>query len=84
MPLFYSKNVGGRHFGTNFNFSRNGVHRGPWRFSFGKFNLLIQLPNQFLDSYRKQHVHHASNCQWILSYKATIKERICTVGTAPP
>lgn len=38
MPFFYSKGVGGRHFGTNITAGRNGVHRGPWRFSFGKFN----------------------------------------------
>lgn len=38
MPFFYSKNVGGRHFGTSVHASRHGVHRGPWRFSFGRFN----------------------------------------------
>ena len=38
MPFFYSKNIGGRHFGTNLHISRHGVRRGPWRFSFGKFN----------------------------------------------
>jgi len=38
MPLFYSKGVGGRHFGTNMTADRHGVHRGPWRLSFGRFN----------------------------------------------
>ncbi|ORY69469.1 uncharacterized protein BCR38DRAFT_480657 [Pseudomassariella vexata] len=38
MPFFYSKHFGGRHFGTSIHASKNGVHRGPWRFSFGKFN----------------------------------------------
>ncbi|KAI3336538.1 hypothetical protein HD806DRAFT_528139 [Xylariaceae sp. AK1471] len=31
MPFFYSKGVGGKHFGTNVTASRHGVHRGPWR-----------------------------------------------------
>ncbi|KAI0389244.1 hypothetical protein F5Y17DRAFT_136752 [Xylariaceae sp. FL0594] len=31
MPFFYSKNFGGRHFGTSVHASRHGVHRGPWR-----------------------------------------------------
>ncbi|KAK6834791.1 hypothetical protein PG987_009485 [Apiospora arundinis] len=38
MPFFWSKGVGGRHFGTSVHAGRDGVHRGPWRFSFGKFN----------------------------------------------
>ncbi|KAI0016946.1 hypothetical protein F4780DRAFT_782782 [Xylariomycetidae sp. FL0641] len=38
MGFFYHKNFGGRHFGTSVHASRHGVHRGPWRFSFGKFN----------------------------------------------
>ncbi|KAI1761035.1 hypothetical protein GGR53DRAFT_469727 [Hypoxylon sp. FL1150] len=38
MPFFYSKNFGGRHFGTNVTAGRHGVHRGPWRFSFRGFN----------------------------------------------
>ncbi|KAI1816226.1 hypothetical protein GGS20DRAFT_255943 [Poronia punctata] len=38
MPFFYHKGVGTRHVGTSVNASRHGVHRGPWRFSFGRFN----------------------------------------------
>lgn len=38
MPFFYSKNFGGRHFGTNVVADRHGVRRGPWRFSFKGFN----------------------------------------------
>ncbi|KAI1631255.1 hypothetical protein F4809DRAFT_646597 [Biscogniauxia mediterranea] len=38
MPFFYSKHFGGKHFGTSVHASRHGVHRGPWRFSLGKFN----------------------------------------------
>lgn len=38
MPFFWSKGIGGRHFGTSVHADRNGVHRGPWRFGFGKFN----------------------------------------------
>jgi len=38
MPFTYHKGVGGRHFGTSVSANRHGVHRGPWRFSFGKFN----------------------------------------------
>jgi hypothetical protein len=38
MPFFYSKGVGGRHFGTNVTVDRHGPRRGPWRFSFGRFN----------------------------------------------
>ncbi len=38
MPFYYSKGVGGKHFGTNVTASRHGVQRGPWRFSLGRFN----------------------------------------------
>ena len=38
MPLFYSKAIGGRHVGTHMTADRHGVHRGPWRLSFGRFN----------------------------------------------
>lgn len=38
MPFFYSKGFGGRHFGTNVTVDRHGARRGPWRFSFGRFN----------------------------------------------
>lgn len=35
MPLRWSKGVGGRHFGTSVHVGKNGVKRGPWRFSLG-------------------------------------------------
>ncbi|KAI1338059.1 hypothetical protein F5Y15DRAFT_141797, partial [Xylariaceae sp. FL0016] len=38
MPFFYSKHFGNRHVGTSVHASRHGVHKGPWRFSLGKFN----------------------------------------------
>lgn len=38
MPFFYSKHIGGRHFGTSVNADRHGVRRGPWRFSFKGLN----------------------------------------------
>ncbi|KAF0638888.1 hypothetical protein FPSE5266_20239 [Fusarium pseudograminearum] len=38
MGLFWSKGVGGRHFGTSVHVDKNGVRRGPWRFSLGKFS----------------------------------------------
>lgn len=36
--VFYSKPIGGRHFGTSVRADKHGVHRGPWRFSLGKFS----------------------------------------------
>ncbi|RMJ16141.1 hypothetical protein CDV36_004183 [Fusarium kuroshium] len=38
MGLFWSKGIGGRHFGTSIHVDKNGVRRGPWRFSLGKFS----------------------------------------------
>nr|RBQ84912.1 hypothetical protein FVER53263_20961 [Fusarium verticillioides] len=38
MGLFWSKGVGGRHFGTSVHVDKHGVRRGPWRFSLGKFS----------------------------------------------
>lgn len=38
MGFFWSKGIGGKNFGTSVRVDKHGAHRGPWRFSLGKFS----------------------------------------------